>query len=348
MRHFSRSFAVALLVASAASDCLAIARWMRGDQPNRLVTDAPLPADMLSSFVRTRKNSFYPRVGGREFDSYGSGVVVKTQIDREADKGWVWILTADHVVAPRKSINGQEPQTSIYIGFGNGDAENNKPSYAAEKIFRGPVVEGKRVDMAIIRYYTDNLLRLPQNLKSVPIFQWSGNTRADVTMVGSGDYAKSASAEEWFYNVSSKDPGVLRRGLNKINGAVVHDDDDDETGGIYKYQALQSKLDFQFGDDGKAFSGDAYFLGSDSGGATLEKQGDNWGVIGIHAVSEKSQRDPLVMKDGYKQWDVAVGDRAYAEWLRDSLKPVPEPSTVAGLAAGLMLFAKHRRKTASR
>lgn len=334
------SLFLAVALATAASP---IARWMKGDPPNNLKTDADLPGDLLNSFIRTRKNSFYPKNGGKEFDAYASGVVVKTQLDEKKNEGYIWIATADHVVAPRKAENGENPMTSLYIGFGNGDTDKNKPITPVEKVFRGPIIGGKRADIAIIRYFADNLLKLPDKLQAIPIGGWSGDKKNVVVMAGSGDYAKSADAEEWLYNVTTKDSGVLRRGINTIDEAVVNSFTDQGSTIEYKYQSLKSKLDFQFDEKGKAYSADAYFLGSDSGGATLEKSGDKWNVVGIHSVSEGSQVDPTKMKDGYKQWDANIGHKDYAEWLKQSLAPVPEPTSLLAFGLGLAATALAKR-----
>ncbi|MBS1718008.1 MAG: PEP-CTERM sorting domain-containing protein [Armatimonadetes bacterium] len=325
---------------ASASSAFPIARWIKGDATNNLKTDAPFQNDLLNALVRVRRNSFYPKNGGREFDAYGSGVVVKTQLDAKANEGYVWVMTADHVVAPRKAIGGNDPQTTIYIGFGNGDTDANKPGLEVQSVTRGPIVDGKQADVAIVRYFADNLLKLPDKLTAIPIVGWDGDKKALVDQAGSGNYAKSVDTSVFEYNLSVNDPGKLRIGLNTIDAAEDTSYDDADTGKSWAFKSLRSDLTFQIGKD-DAISADAYFTNGDSGGGTFEKVKDKWGLIGIHSYSEiPSGGNP---RDGLKQWDVDVANAAYADWLKKGLQPVPEPASVFVLTATIVALVRRRR-----
>ena len=148
------------------------------------------------------------------------------------------------------------------------------------------------------------------------------------------------------YEITNDAFGTLRSGTNRSDGIVGHTTEVSPRVNLqYEYQSIESSMQFRPAAPADPTSADAHFLNMDSGGPTLQQQGENWRVIGVHSESEA--RADATVPEASREWDVQLN--AYAGWINDTCRTalVPEPSTTFVLitaVAGISLGRLRRRK----
>ena len=291
-----------------------IARWISGDARDDLKSDAAVPDGYKKAIVRVGKP--LGKLGKKFFGPISSGVVIRVKIADDGKSADVWVLTADHVTQPAKD----RAFLGVFIGFGN--AEREFPQFEAQQIIRGKdikaPVRGKPIDLAILKVNIADIKDLPRDMKVPEIHEVDKDKQLFVA--GYGRTAKAfvedtTELKEWYQIDNSIPIGTLRIGLDMLNDRPkdFKIDKDADHPIEYLFDALEGSLAFQRGirkeNKERGFvAGDAYVLGGDSGGPTLQEFCEvcgTWQLVGIHSISNKEDSDKRVYP-GYRWWDVDV------------------------------------------
>ncbi len=272
----------------------------------------------------------------------GSGTIIANR--NIGGKGWLAILSADHVVSKNQRANGATHK-DLGIGLGStitGNSAGMRAGYVGR-------MGGQKVDLAVlgIQYgdYAANL-RVVRTVAATSADQ----PPAAFTMVGYGQGLDADPAKnEWKADGVS---GECRFGNNKSftisAGAVA-------TQNGYENQVVEWRAFAP--NDPKAVLGQGVpFLG-DSGGplftAVPDKESINGTDIplltnGVFAVSHTITARAVagvpvaVPYNGLLRSVYLNAD--YRKWIDEQVKAVPEPGSIAGLGIALLLMARRRIK----
>lgn len=294
-------------------------------------TRVNLPADIRNAIVRIGITGINDRLYG------GSGTVIHV---KPADGGWwLCVLTADHVVGNARTLS---------TGFRGGGFPRDREDYdrlefRATRVIRGPYNNNDNtwVDLAML---------------GVLIRDANGNGQLDEIPNIPNHIAIAAPPNNNLVAAGYGDQG--RRGqLNGVTGYfIVHQYGTFENGrntwrnaageayalGRYRFTALRTTLDFTDN------SGDAYILSGDSGGPSLQLNGNDWILTGVHSGSQGVDIDGDGVDDfvaqGFLSTDVRLAN--YTNWINNACAAVPEPFSLTALCTGLLGLLLRRRKHA--
>lgn len=320
--------------------------------------DVGLPAAARNAVVRiTGSHVEGPANDPERVTERGSGVVIDIFRDATGNRGWVCVLTADHVTGQQlENPGGQNWRDREWrLGLGNGTLAGGPwiTMNNANQVFRPAAdVNGRRVDLTVLGFRVNDV----RTLTTVQIGQAAVAGNRPLTVAGYGDDAAANGAlvnGSRNYTITAPNDqgqryGTYRDGPNGLdaiqNSPVV------PIGVVnYQYSALVSDLDFQPANGNLPITaGEAHFLTGDSGGPTFQMDADgNLRVVGIHSASQTQNNAGT--GDGYirvletsAQLDVNLNQ--YAQFITDScraisLLPIPEPNTLTLLVlvgAGLL------------
>lgn len=304
-----------------------LARWNGdnlGGNNNPPTKNLDLPAGIANLFVRVNLNWVVEGVSKSEL---ASGIVIGFKRDSaDSETGRVCVLTAAHNVALPSDFKGKFYTRS----FAFGDQGSNYPNIIADSgvlrriphgYFPYPAQRGVRPDLAIlVGTVTDWDKQVPKMLTPAAVAAEDGS---DLLLAGFGNTGRVDTENRRYYVV--KGYGTLRSGTAKVKAVEEHTDDSTgRDGSTYTFKAIKSLMEFRPLEAKASTSASAFFLNGDSGGPTLQKQGDSYKLVGIHSESHyvSGQGEGDYVREDNPQWDVRTQD--YAEWINKTcMLPLP-------------------------
>lgn len=312
-RRIACEVGLGMLALGMAASIVGLARW-EGDNlgggNNPPAQNFAVPENARNAIVRVRL-AYYPG-GGIEKQVLGTGVVIAMKRQpADSQEGKLCVLTGDHNTSPPPNLRDKKI-TLWQVGFGNGGAYTARA--LGRNVFRAPKPQGgNRPDLCILGLEIDKWKeQVPVTLVALPIM--AQNNDMDLVQAGYGKTGQVVVADRE-YIIQNNAFGTLRIGTNKVDAVVNHDvPRDDRAQEAWSYKALESGMDFR-PLIGAATSADSHIYDADSGGPSLQKDGDNWKVVGIHSESEAALRNgnEIYVREGHKEWDVRVAE--YAAWI---------------------------------
>lgn len=327
-----------------------LARWIKGDKPDDMKTDAPIDEGVRNCIVRVGKAIGKLNFKGQDkfFGPISSGIIIRIKYDdgllaKGAD---IWVLTSDH--GTRKPQKGGFE--GVRIGFGDQTREAGYPNYPAAEVIAAEKIKdpggGKPIDLSIVRVRIDDVSKIPDKL-TPPVI---GEVLKDQQLILAG-YGRTSSMFDNKDDVpgylfdKTIPVGTLRSGYDKLN-ALEADHQTSQSGEkgidereiVYKYDSLVGRLEYGYevGKDAKMelvyYAGDGYVLGGDSGGPTLQKTDDKWTLVGIHSESENPNKDGKLVS-GSNWWDVDLSKykKEIEKAAGFAAQPEPQPLSLSVL-----------------
>lgn len=332
MQSTYKSFVLALSVAAAS------------------VAFAGGPVNQLSSnngtvrILVSNANTNFATDAGVAFN--GSGTVIDHK--NINGQGWICILTADHVLSTTASAAGASFQ-SIGIGSGNSANPNGSSSgFKANMVMRSAA---RRTDIAVlgVNYGTFNAA-FNQFKRTV----WDGTgTPTAFTGEGFGAEMTDDSANSRWNRVANY--GVRRRwnmnGFTISAGANATFNDYDGSQTIeWKPKAVGSMTSLNgHGQGADGDSGGAYFVGDPETitttlGTTTYYRSSIFGTQSFGSFINGNANDGVAYGS---RWGGVYLNAANRTWIQQQCSAVPEPTSIAALAAGLTLLLRKKRATKS-
>lgn len=302
---------------ASSAENLYIARLLRGDTAIPPKKNFDLPDGIRNCVVRIRREtSFINRAaGGLVKKNYtGTGVIVFTK--EQGDQTKFKILSADHVLRPKKKEGDEEFDTDYYFDFGDGDEGDHLPDSIlfGTSISRVPAIDGKLTDMALI---TGSIETTKVPKLTIPEIR-DVDGQSELIMAGCGnsvaDYGKDRDG--WYFNVTTNKTGVFRSGNCAIDKLVDNSTySDADTGIEYDFAGIDSRMKFEEA-NGKLIFGSAFMTNGDSGGPAFQVVNGKWRLVGIHSSSVIL--DGKIRQNNVQSMVRILGKKQYGDWLKDN------------------------------